>query len=78
VASDNNAAERAIRPAVMIRKNSYANQSEQGATTMAVMMSVFRTLKLRNVQPIEAILGALTEYKQTGQLPKLPEQNSER
>jgi hypothetical protein len=45
---------------------------------MAVMMSVFRTLKLRNVQPIEAILGALTEYKQTGQLPKLPEQNSER
>ncbi len=31
VASDNNAAERAIRPAVVIRKNSYANQSEPAA-----------------------------------------------
>ena len=77
VASDNNAAERAIRPAVMIRKNSYANQSENGATTMAVMMSVFRTLKLRNVQPIEAILNALMLYNQTGKLPKMPEATSE-
>ena len=59
VASDNNAAERAIRPAVMIRKNCYANQSEKGATTMAVMMSVFRTLKLRKVQPIESIFNTL-------------------
>lgn len=78
VASDNNAAERAIRPAVMIRKNSYANQSEQGATTMAVMMSVFRTLKLRKIQPIEAILNALTQYNHSGNLPKLPEVNSQR
>ena len=77
VASDNNAAERAIRPAVMIRKNCYANQSEKGATTMAVMMSVFRTLKLRNVQPIEAILNALMLYNQTGKLPKMPEATSE-
>ncbi len=73
VASDNNAAERAIRPAVVIRKNSYANQSEQGATTMAVLMTVFRTLRLRKLQPIETVLNALQEYNQTGKLPNLPE-----
>jgi hypothetical protein len=33
VPSDNNAGERAIRPAVMIRKNSYCNHSDRGALT---------------------------------------------
>ena len=77
VASDNNTAERAIRPAVMIRKMSYANQSEQGATTQAVLMSVFRTLKLRKLHPIETILNALADYNRTGCLPKLPKNSSE-
>lgn len=72
VPSDNNAGERAIRPAVMIRKNSYANQSERGALTQSVLMSVFRTLKLRRQQPLEAILAALSEYNRTGKLPPLP------
>lgn len=72
VASDNNAGERAIRPAVMIRKNSYANQSDRGALTQSVLMTVFRTLKLRNLQPIDTILEALATYTQSGTLPKLP------
>ncbi len=72
VASDNNAGERAIRPAVMIRKNSYANQSDRGALTQSVLMTVFRTLKLRKLQPIDTILEALTTYTQSGTLPKLP------
>lgn len=72
VPSDNNAGERAIRPAVMIRKNSYANQSERGALTQSVLMSVFRTLKLRRQQPLDAILAALGEYNRTGKLPPLP------
>lgn len=76
VASDNNTAERAIRPAVMIRKMSYANQSEQGATTQAVLMSVFRTLKLRKLHPIETILNALADYNRSGCLPKLPKNTS--
>jgi transposase len=72
VPSDNNAGERAIRPAVMIRKNSYANQSERGALTQSVLMSVFRTLRLRRQQPLDTILAALSEYNRTGKLPPLP------
>jgi len=44
---ENNHAERAIRPAVLIRKNSYNNRSRRGADTQAVLMSVYRTLKQR-------------------------------
>jgi transposase len=70
---DNNAAERAIRPAVIIRKNSYGNRSERGADCQAVMMSLFRTLKQRGHDPIRTIIDALTAYLTTGQLPPLPE-----
>lgn len=70
---DNNAAERAIRPAVIIRKNSYGNRSAQGADCQAVLMSVFRTLKQRGHDPIRTIVAALTQYLTTGQLPPLPE-----
>lgn len=72
VPSDNNGGERAIRPAVMIRKNSYANQSDRGALTQSVLMTIFRTLRLRNLQPIDTILDALATYNETGTLPSLP------
>ncbi len=75
VPSDNNAGERAIRPAVMIRKNSYCNHSERGALTQSVLMSVFRTLRLRNHQPLDTILAALSEYSKTGTIPPLPPKN---
>jgi transposase len=70
---DNNAAERAIRPAVIIRKNSYGNRSERGADCQAVLMSVFRTLKQRGHDPIRTIVDALAVYLTTSQLPPLPE-----
>jgi transposase len=70
---ENNAAERAIRPAVIIRKNSYGNRSERGADNQAVLMSIFRTLKQRGHDPIRTIVSALTVYLTTGQLPPLPE-----
>jgi len=44
---DNNHAERQIRPAVIMRKNILCNRSEAGAQTQSVLMSVYRTLKLR-------------------------------
>ncbi len=56
VPSDNNHAERQIRPAVMVRKNSYANGSDDGAETQAVLMSVFRTLKQRGHNTVFAVL----------------------
>jgi transposase len=42
---DNNHAKRMVRPAVLVRKDSYAHGSDEGAETQAVLMSVFRTLK---------------------------------
>lgn len=69
---DNNHAERAIRPAVIIRKNSYCNRSQQGADTQAVMMSVYRTLKLRGHDPIRTVIQAVQEHLMTGKLPSLP------
>jgi transposase len=69
---DNNLAERSIRPAVIIRKNSYGNRSDQGADTQAILMSVFFTLKKRGHHPIQTIYDALTTYLKTGQLPPLP------
>jgi transposase len=72
VPSDNNHGERQIRPAVIVRKNSYANGSTDGAETQAVLMSVFRTLKQRGHNPVAAVLDAVRSYLQTGQLPPLP------
>ncbi len=69
---ENNLAERMIRPAVLIRKNSQSNRSQKGAATQAVMMSIYRTLKLRGHNPTDAIADALRTYLQTGQLPPLP------
>lgn len=72
VPSDNNAGERAIRPAVMIRKNSYCNHSDRGALTQSVLMSVLRTLRVRGHQPLDTILSALATYAATGVMPPLP------
>ncbi|MGI9427501.1 MAG: IS66 family transposase, partial [Bythopirellula sp.] len=69
---DNNHAERAIRPAVILRKNSYGNRSEHGADCQAVLMSVFRTLKQRGHDPIRTVIGAIEHYLTTNQLPPLP------
>lgn len=69
---DNNLAERAIRPAVIIRKNSYGNRSQRGADTQAVLMSIYRTLKQRGHDPLTTITNALAEYLTSGKLPELP------
>jgi transposase len=72
VPSSNNHAEREVRPAVLMRKASYGNQSEVGVTTRAVLMSVCRTLKKRGLDPLLAIRDALRDYATTGTLPPLP------
>lgn len=72
VPSDNNHGERAIRPAVIIRKNTYGNRSDRGANTQAVLMSIYRTLKQRGHDPLNTITQALSDYLSTGILPPLP------
>ena len=73
VPASNNHAEREVRPAVLMRKASYGNQSEPGAATRGILMSVCRTLKKRGLDPLQTILDALRSYAATGTLPPLPE-----
>jgi transposase len=73
---DNNHAERSIRPAVILRKNSYGNRSDQGADCQAVLMSVFQTLKQRRHDPIQTVVNAIENYLLTNQIPLLPTKNT--
>ena len=75
---DNNHAERSIRPAVILRKNSYGNRSQRGADCQAVLMSVFRTLKQRGHDPIRTTIDAIKDYLTSGKLPPLPKPASVR
>jgi transposase len=70
---DNNFGERSIRGAVIMRKNSYNNRSEQGALTQSVLMSVFFTIKQRGLNPVNTVKDALKIYIETGKLPTLAE-----
>ncbi|MCI0355655.1 MAG: IS66 family transposase [Acidobacteria bacterium] len=74
---DNNHAERMIRPAVIIRKNSYANGSDAGADLQAVLMSIYRTLQQRGHNPLQTIVAALRSYLNTGVLTPLPKKITE-
>ena len=68
----NNHAEREIRPAVIMRKIIQGNQSEAGAKTQSILMTVFRTLKRRGYNPAIVVVDALKTAIRTGQLPPLP------
>jgi uncharacterized protein (UPF0297 family) len=58
---------------VIIRKNSLGNRSANGAQVQAVLMSIYRTLKLRGHDPLTTLVDALKHYVQTGSLPPLPD-----
>jgi len=75
IPADNNHVERMIRPAVIARKNSYCNRSEKGAKTQAILMSIFRTLHLKQQDPIITIEKALKNYCKTGSLPTMFEKS---
>jgi transposase len=68
----NNHAEREIRPAVIMRKVIQQNRSDKGAHTQAVLMSIYRTLKLRGHDPVKTIVSTLETYIHTGIIPPLP------
>jgi len=68
---ENNRAEREIRPAVILRKNSQCNRSRRGAATQAVLMSVYRTLRLRGHDPRQVIDNALTAYVASLPIPSI-------
>jgi hypothetical protein len=60
VPSENNAAERAIRPAVTARKVSGGTRSPKGSETRMALMSLFGTWLLRGEDAMESCLKMLT------------------
>lgn len=50
VSWNNNEAERALRPSVVVRKNSYGSKSELGARNHAILMTVSETCKRRGTK----------------------------
>ena len=59
VPADNNLAERELRPLVVARKISFGSQSDAGAKTREILMTVLRTLKERTPDVMDAFKSAL-------------------
>ena len=59
IPADNNLAERELRPLVISRKMSFGSQSEEGAKTREILMTVIRTLKKRTSDPYAALKECL-------------------
>ncbi len=53
VPSDNNAAERSLRPSVIARKISGGTRSEKGSKTRTILMTLFATWKLQGLDLLE-------------------------
>jgi hypothetical protein len=60
VSPDNNAAERAIRPLVILRKVTGGTRSDQGSATLSVLMSLFATWQLTTTNTTESCRYMLT------------------
>lgn len=59
IPADNNLAERDLRPTVIARKVSFGSQSDAGAHTRGILMSVLHTLKKRQVDVVAHLKGVL-------------------
>ena len=59
VPATNYLAEQALRPAVVNRKMSGGNNTDTGANTQAILMTVLHTAKKRSIDAIELIVQAL-------------------
>lgn len=69
--SDNNHAERMIRPNVIFRKISFENMSEKGARAHEVLMSLSQTLRLQNMEPSGFLKRAYLAHRQGRPAPLL-------
>ena len=59
--ADNNAAERSVRPVVVMRKISGGTQSPEGSKTRLGLASLFETWQARGLNPFEACLKLLRQ-----------------
>ena len=63
VPKDNNAAERAIRPQVIIRNRSFQNRTNRGANAHAILSSLTSTLLQQKRDPITEIVAAYPQHR---------------
>jgi transposase len=59
VPADNNLAERDLRPTVIARKTSFGSQSDAGARTRGILMTVLHTLRKQGGDPTDRLKTAL-------------------
>jgi hypothetical protein len=59
VPAENNLAERDLRPTVIARKVSFGSQSDAGALTRSVLMTVLHTLKKQGFDPAARLKNVL-------------------
>lgn len=69
VPSENNAAERSVRPRVIARKISGGTRSSAGSSTMAVLASLFETWRLRGENGLEACRAMLIDSQRPTTVP---------
>jgi transposase len=62
--SDNNPAERMIRPHVIIRNRSFQNRTINGAIAHSTLTSLIHTLRLQNKQPFHLLQSAYLHHRQ--------------
>lgn len=67
IPSENNAAERSVRPTVIMRKISGGTRSEQGSKTMAVLSSLFGTWQARGEDALAACRQMLIDSQRTSE-----------
>ena len=67
----NNAAERALRPAVLWRRRSFGCHSEEGCRFVERMLTVVQTLRLQEREVIDYLAAAITAHRQGLPVPKL-------
>jgi glutamyl-tRNA reductase len=62
IPADNNRAERELRPLVIARKISFGSQSDAGARTREILMTVLHTLKKKTGDVTAAFKSALDKF----------------
>lgn len=67
----NNAAERAIRPAVIWRRTSFGSQTKAGSNFVARMLTVVTTLKSQRRNVLEFMTQAVSAKRQSQPTPSL-------
>lgn len=67
----NNAAERAIRPAVLWKRTSFGSQSEAGSVFVARMLTVVTSLRSQNRNVLQFMIEAIQASRQGNPSPSL-------